>query len=267
VGFTAFALGMACVAGISGCKGGGGITPGSIASAVKDQVRKSTEKRKGEKEAPPLDVSTRDNSFSVDDKDGKRLIEAQVRNVDARITPGKGLDGPVRMKQAKCRLFKAGKPQMELESAEAIWDGKKLYTEKSAHAVSSDKLTVMDAGKAVWTADTGHLSLEAATVKQMKNGKVDFTADAATAQVVEKVVTMPAGATGRNQEGQQLTAQHVKWRLESGKLEANGNVVIIDTNANTRITGQRLAADTRLKKGRLSGGARIHLKKTSRKTE
>jgi lipopolysaccharide export system protein LptA len=240
--------------GLAGCRRRPDPIPINAGQAVKKEPRD----RKGEDTAS-ITVQGTGNAFKVQDEKGRQLLEARVEKVDGTFKPGVGLQGPVKLRMAKCRLFQQGKPQLNLDSPEAFWDGERLTTDKTAHAVTADGEMVLDAQKAVWTADTGHLDLETAKVEARKAGKTDFTAEAPKAKVVEKLVTMPAGAAGRNPEGQQLTANHVRWHLDSGKLEANGNVVVLGEGA--RATGQRLTADTRLQRGRLTGGTRLVLQK------
>jgi predicted small lipoprotein YifL len=199
------------------------------------------------------------NDFKVNDKDGKRLLEAKVEKMEGSAIPGKGFNGPVLMHKAKCLLYQRGKPQMHLEAPEATWDGKRLVAQKTAHGVSADAKNVIDAQTAVWTAAGGGLDLVTARLQSLKEGKLDFTAEGPKAQVQEQVVTMPAGAVGHNAQGQQLTANHVRWNLKTEKLEANGNVVVSEEG--TRVSGQRLLSDTRLKRGRLIGGTRVRTQK------
>ena len=54
-------------------------------------------------------------------------------------------------------------------------------------------------------------------------------------------------------------ANYMRWHMGTGKLEAQGNVVVRDTG--TQVYGQRLVSDTRLRRGRLTGGTRIHMQK------
>jgi len=252
--FPTVLIGLGVAALAAGC-GKRLAPPANMTAVIKKQIEKEAEKAKA-----PVTVQATGNSFTIDDAQGRRLLEAKVHKLDGTVDLEKGLQVPIKLQQAKCRLFRGGKPQMDLESPTAIWDGKQLIADKSAHAVTSDKQTIIDSGKAVWTADTGHLALDNAKLQAKRQGKLDFTAEGPKALVAEQLVTMPAGGAGRNPEGQQLTADHVRWRMDTGKLEADGNVVILD--AGTRITGERLKADTKLKKGRLTGGTRIQLKKT-----
>jgi lipopolysaccharide export system protein LptA len=244
-------------AALSGC--GGGVGRGAGGAGGDGGKRARDRKEKG---SPAITVEASTNSFTVNDVKGRRLLEAKMERMTGTTKPGVGLQGPVVMHQAKCRLFQDGKPSMDLESPEALWDGERLYTDKTAHGVTADKKTVIDAQKVVWTADTGHLALETAKLQAIKKGQTDFTAEAPKAEVANRIVTMPASATGRNREGQQLRGDRVRWFLDTEKLEATGNVVMTDEGV--RITGQRLAADTRLQKGRLSGGTRVVMQKLAR---
>jgi hypothetical protein len=241
--------------GVSGCKGssGGGASQ-QVTTKIKEQVAKAGRKQA----ASTVEVSGEGNSFMVDDEKGRRLIEAKVERVDGAMRPDQGMQGPVLMKKLKCRLFQDGKPQLDLVAPEATWDGKELRAEKTAHGTTPDGTTVIDAQKAIWTAKGGGLALDGAKLKALKKGQETFVADAPKATVIGDLITMPAGAEGRNPEGKRLQANHVRWHRESGRLEANGNVLVADKD--TEVTGQRLQADTKLQKGRFSGNTRVRAK-------
>ena len=216
-------------------------------------------RRAAEKELSGIKFAANKNSFRVSDRNGQRLLEAKVDRMEGGFQPGGAMNQPIRFKKAKCLLFQEGKPNMHLESPEAVWDGKQLVTDKTAHAVTADGATVMDAQKAVWTADTAHLQLETAKLTSLKKGKTEFVTDAPKALVVNHVATMPDGAVARNPRGQQLTADHMRWHLKTQKLEANGNVVV--TEKGKRVSGDRLVSDTRLKRGRFSGNTEVRMRK------
>ena len=58
-----------------------------------------------------------------------------------------------------------------------------------------------------------------------------------------------------NAQGKQCTSEHMKWALDTGAVEADGNVTL--TEDGTRVTGQRLRGNTKLQKGRISGRSRV----------
>jgi hypothetical protein len=223
-------------------------------SSIKRQVEGAKEKA-----SPLLVQGSQGNTLTINDAQGQRMLEAQVEKFEGIVQPGAGIQGPVKFQKAKCKLFQAGKPQWNMVAPEAVWDGKQLVTNKTAHAVSADEKTVLDARTAVWTATTAQMSLQDAKLQQMKQGRVDFTAEGPKAEVADQVVHMGAGATAHNAGGQQLKADRVHWHLPTGKLEADGHVQILD--AGMEVSGQRLKADTKLRRGRLSGGTRVHLKR------
>jgi hypothetical protein len=247
---TCAVLCLTAALAVSGCRSRGGAT-----QQVKEQIKKQISKAGKEQATSTLKVTGERNSFTVDDEKGRKLLEAKVEHVEGAMRPDKGIEGPVRMKQVKARLYQEGKPQLDLVAPEATWDGVKLLAEKTAHGTTPDGETVIDAQKAVWTAGNGALDLDAARLTSLEKGKTTFTAEAAKARVLGDVITMPAGATGTSAEGKRLKANHVRWFRESGKLEANGNVVVSDQS--TEVSGQRLSADTRLNKGRFSGNTRV----------
>lgn len=227
-----------------------------VRDGVKTQVRRELRKAKKNPSLSTLRVTGDRNSFAVMDEQGRPLLEARVERIDGAVRPDQGIQGPVMMRRAKCRLYQQGKPQLDLEAPEATWDGERLVAGKTAHGKTADGKMVLDAKTAAWTATGGLLALEGARLDSLEKGKPTFTAEAARAEVAGTVITMPAGAVGRNPEGQQLRADRVRWYRDTGKLEATGNVVVSDRE--TRVSGERLQADTRLKKGRFSGGTRIH---------
>jgi len=244
--------------GLAGCKSNVSV---SDEGGVRTFKRNRAGKRGGK--SAPLVISGDKNKFVVEDDKGRPIMEAKVKRVDGMVQSGEGLQGPVKMLGADCRLYENGKPSMDMQSDEATWDGEQLTTQKPAHGVTADKKTIIDARLATWTAESGNLDLTDAKLQAMKNGKLDFTTEGPKAHVANQIVLMPAGSTSRNPEGQQMTADKVRWFMRSGKLEADGRVVLIQEGA--RVTGQRLRADTRLKQGRMSGGARVQLKQVPKR--
>jgi hypothetical protein len=251
----------------------------SLGNRVRNRIRS---------EGPTLDIQMSGNDFSVDDEQGRKLIEAAVENVDGKVVGG-GLDGPVKLNKAKCKLYREGKLEFTLDTPQATWDGKKLISEKPLRAVTAKGDKVIDAEKGAWTASNNQLDLERAKLQSMAGKKVEMTAEAPKAVVLNKIATMAQGGIGRNPDGDQMTASQCKWHFEpqriegtgsviltntdggrlttnslkwtipTGKVEADGNVVLTDEG--TRVTGQRLRADTKLKRGRLSGATRVVMTK------
>lgn len=251
-------MGAAALSLVGGCGGG----RASNKQVVKTAVERELKKNKDELAASGSNVSLEatNNEFRADDAKGNRILEARVGKLHGGLDQ-RGVRGPARFESADCRLFEKGKLSLNLKTPEATWDGKHLTTDKTAHAVTPDGKTVMDAQKAVWTRATGHLDLTSAKLQSMKAGKVDFSAEGPRAEVLNHVVTMPAGGKARNAEGQQLEADHIRWFMDTGKLEARGHVVL--SQDGTVITGQRLTADTKLKRGHLRGAARVKLTRLS----
>lgn len=234
---------------------------------------------------PKLSILMDKNKFTVDDERGFRLLDADVGKVEGDVTPGKGVDGAVRMTTAKCRLYRAGKLEMTLDASEATWDGQRLVSEKPVHAVTAAQDQIIDAQSCVWHAKDGKLELNQARLQSMQKKKLRLTADAPTATVQDRIATMPKGAVGRtpegdhmkgsvvrwhfeprrleasggvtlvNSKGSQVTADRLKWTMPTGAVEAHGNVTL--TEEGTRVSGQRLRANLDLKRGRLSGRTRV----------
>lgn len=280
---TGLSLALILALGSAGC----GRKPGKDAS-LRDRI----EKKLGDKvkDETKLTVAMTGNQFTVDDDKGNRLLEADVKKVDGQLTPGKGIEGAVKMLESKCRLFKNGKLEMTLDSPEATWDGVKLISEKSVHAVTAAKDKVIDAKRSVWTAKDNVLELEQAKLQSLAGKKLELTAEAPKAVVKDKIATMSQGVTGRtpdgdqmkatemrwhftprrmegaggvtltNPQGSRLTSNTMKWMLDTGKVEADGNVTL--TEEGTTVTGQRLRADIKLKRGRLSGRPRVVMKRS-----
>jgi lipopolysaccharide export system protein LptA len=222
---------------------------------VREKIKQEVGKAGREQASSTLTVTGDRNSFNVDNEKGQRLLEAKVEHVEGAMRPDQGLQGPVQMRKVSCRLFQNGKHQLDLTAPEATWDGVKLLAGKTAHGVTPNGDTVIDAQKAVWTAEGGELDLNDAKLASIEKGKTTFTAVAARANVDGDIITMPAGGSGNNPEGKRLKADHIRWFRGTGKLEANGNVLVADKD--TEVTGQRLTADTRLKKGRFTGKTRV----------
>jgi len=89
-------------------------------------------------------------------------------------------------------------------------------------------------------------------------GKVDFTAEGPQAHVQDRWVTMNSGARTHNESGQQMTADHMRWQLDTGQLLADGNVMVQEEG--TRISGPKLNGNTKLRKGRFTGRTQVRMK-------
>lgn len=283
---TALALAGFVGLGLAGC----GRRPAKETS-LRDQIRDKVAEKVPQD--PKLSAVMTGNQFQVDDENGQRILEADVKKVEGQVVPGKGIEGAVKMIESKCRLFKNGKLEMTLDSPEATWDGVKLVSHKQVHAVTAAKDKIIDAESSVWTAKGNILELQKAKLQSMDGKKLEMTAEAPKAVVKDNVATMDQGATGRtptgdqmrarqvrwffgpkrmegngsvtlvNAQGSQLTSNTMRWNLATGKLEADGNVTL--TEEGTTVTGQRLRADVRLKQGRLSGRTRVVMKKSALK--
>ena len=248
---AAGALLATLTSGLVGCRSRSQL----IREGIKQEVKERLDKAKKDPAASSIKVTGNNNSFVVDDALGNHILEAKVEKVDGAMRPDRGIEGPILMHQAKCLLYQKGKPQMHLDAPEATWDGQRLVANKTAHGRTAEGDMVVDSQTAIWTSDTGVLQMDAAKMQSLKKGKVTFNADAPKAEVRGQLVTMPAGAVGNNPDGQRLKADHVRLFRDSGKLEARGHVVV--TDGDTTVSGQRLQADTRLKKGRFSGNTRV----------
>lgn len=250
------AASAALLAGTAGCRS----RPIRPSSNLTDAIKKEAGLGKG-KESPTMTLSGMGNKFQISDEHGKPVLDAKVGKMDGTVQPGQGPITPVKMLQAQCLLYQKGAPQMDFKTPEATWheEQKQLVTDKTAHAVSADKKTIFDAQKAVWASQTGRLDLEQAKVQGMKQGKTDFTAEGPKAIVQGPLVTMNSGASCRNQGGQQLKADRMRWHRDTGRLEADGNVMI--TENGTWVTGDSLVSDTKLKRGKLKGKVQIRLQR------
>lgn len=244
---------MAVAAGLGGC--GKSRNKDGLAQRLKSEA-----KQKLDEDSAPLIVKGTDNDFTVQDAKGKMILTAKVEHVQGAVATGAGLQGPVNMIKAKCRLFQEGKPHMDMVTDAATWDGKQLITQAPAHGVATDGTSILDAHRATWTAETGHMAMQQGKMQSLKNGKTEFTAQGARVEVQDRVVNIASQARGWNPDGQQLTSDRARWWMDSGKLEADGNVVVTDES--TRVTGRHLRSNTKLKKGRLTGGTRAVIKKT-----
>lgn len=242
----------------SGCRPPYQGTPGvNQVEASKDP----DDKQKSKKSENAININSSANSFSVDDTKGRPLLVAKVDRTEGKYVPGKGVDGPVRFFNAKCKLYQRGVFQMDFDSPECTWDGKLLSTDKTGHGVTADKGTIIDAKKAVWHSDTGHLSLETTQLKRLKNKKdLEFTGKAPKAEVQDDLVTMPAGGEGWNPEGQHLSGNVIRWNLKNSKLEADGNATV--TTSDMTLSGDHLRANTKLEKGVFTGNTKLVAKKS-----
>lgn len=243
-------LATAALALTAGC--GGGAPPKHARQDRTEELR-----RKASSPSAPVKIESTGSTFNVANAQGKRLIDAKVGRMEGNAQSQEGLQGPVMMHQARCRLYEDGQPSIDLVSSEAVWDGKQLITKSPAHGVTTDGKTIIDAQKMIWTADTAHLALDQAKLQAMDKGKVNFTADGPKATVLNRIVTMTDGGRARNPDGDQLTADHMRWHMQTGKLEADGHVVM--TQEGVRVTGRRLNADTKMKRGKVSGATRTVL--------
>ena len=244
------ALSLLLPAVLAGCHHSSG-NKRSVRRAVKRELGLDKEKDSGS----TVVVRGDQNHFTVNDEEGKPLLDAHTEGINGAVHSGAGLDGPVTMKNVKALLYQKGEPSMDIDTPEAIWDGNQLTTDKSAHGVTRDKKTIVDGQKVVWTAKGGKMDLHQAKVQSLKDGKVNFSAEGPHAIVLDQVTTMDSGAHGYNPDGQQLTSDHLRWFMKTNQLEADGNVVVIDPG--TRISGDKLRGDTKLQKGRFTGRTRV----------
>lgn len=212
------------------------------------------------KKSSPILVQSSGSSFKVADPQGKPLIDANMERMEGEVQSGQGLRSPIQMHGVKALLYEKGEPNMDLTAPEAVWDGEQLIATKTAHGVTRDGKTIIDGAKTIWTSGSGNLALDDAKLQGLKDGKVNFVANGPKATVVQKLVTMPEGGTGRNPDGQQMTGDHVKWHMDTAKIEADGHVVVLDTGV--RVTGDHLKGDTKLSRGKISGHVRTELKST-----
>ncbi len=226
-----------------------------------EATREPGERRRAKVSGNTININSDANNFTVDDDKGLRLLEAVVTRTEGVYKPGEGVKGPVRFFGAKCKLYQKGVFQLDFTSPECTWDGDFLATDKTGHGVTADGNTIIDAQKAVWNSDTGHLALETALLKRLKNKKtLEFTGKAPKANVANDVVTMPAGGEGWNPEGQKLTGNVIRWNLKNSKLEADGNATV--TTSDMMLTGDHLRANTKLEKGQFNGNCRMVAKQS-----
>ncbi len=205
-------------------------------------------------------VAGTNNQFTVDDPKGRRLLESHVKHLDGLLGNRSALQGPIELHDSHSRLFQKGKFQMTLDSPHSTWDGSRLISDTPVHGVTADEKTIIDARKATWVSDSGLLILETARMQSMKGGVVEFTAEGPYAEVLNDVVTMNRGGSGRNKEGQSMRGDRVRWNLKTNILDAEGHVVVDDPG--TRVTGQRLHSDTKLQRGRVWGQTRTVMQRS-----
>ncbi|HTE21405.1 MAG TPA: hypothetical protein VK689_23830, partial [Armatimonadota bacterium] len=151
---TAAVLTAVVLAPLGGCARKANPESGNLSKRLQRKLNRRKD------DTPPLSIVMSGNSLQVEDAKGLRVLDAKVEKMDGKVTTGKGIDGPVRFKVAKCRLYKDGKPQLNLDAPEAVWDGKQLIAEKAVHAVTPEGDRVMDATRSIWTAANGHLELD-----------------------------------------------------------------------------------------------------------
>lgn len=242
----------ACALAAAGCRPAFKDDPAADAARA---ARKADRNAK-DPDAPSVRFSaTASDEIRVTDREGRPVLLAKVAKYEGEADPQTGLKGPLKLTKARCRLFEKGKLQITMTADEATWDGEKLTAEPKTHGVSADGKTVIDGGKAIWTADSGLIEMEQAQVQGLKNKKVDFTARGRRARLLNRRVHLAGQAQAHNEEGQRLKADTIDWNMERGDLVATGNVELSEPG--TTITGARLTANTRLQKGRLSGNTRL----------
>jgi hypothetical protein len=236
-----------------------GLLSGCLRKPVDDGY---DEKKKREKEENnSATVILHGNSFSLQDPQGRKLLDAKSRRLAGGLEPGGGFTGPMKMEGSESVLYQKGEKQMDFKAPEAVWDNetKKLVAEKTAHGVTADKRTIIDSQKATWMADTGNMDLTKAKMKELtKEGEVEFFVEAPTAFISNNIVTMPSGGKIYNPHGRKLTADVMHWHMKTGRLEANGHVVLTDPD--TRATSEHLVSDTKLRKSRMWGKGQIQIK-------
>lgn len=232
--------------------------------AAKDDPRAEAERlaRRSQKAAQPSPdeaklrfKTTGSDGFKVTSEDGKLVLFANLGSMEGTASPTAGLEGVVLMKKVKARLFEKGKPQLDLTTPEATWDGKQLVAKRDAHITTPDGTLVMDAATASWNAKTTQLDLRQAKLQRMNGKRLEFTAEGKQAAVLDRWVHIREGAKAYNPGGQRLTSQKLSWHLDRGSLTASGGVELLDDG--TRVTGNNLVANTKLQRGRLTGNTRL----------
>lgn len=206
----------------------------------------------------PINITGRKNEIVVTDPQGRTLLQANSLRLRGRFQPGAKENEPIHFETAKCRMFQKGKPEWDLASPDATWDGERLLARKSATADSADGKLKIVSTQATWDSNSGALEATQAKMESLERGRVEFRAGGPLARVVGSTITLPRGGSGENSQGEKMQAGHLVWKRDTGQLTASRGVVLQLTRAT--ITGPSMTANTRLQKGRFKGRTRMVLR-------
>lgn len=242
-------IGLLTVAGCAGRK------ERQARARLREQVKQVVKE-----EAPTASVRISGGKFRVEDTQGRPVLVAQVRDVNALIQPGGPSRGPLTLHQADLILYKDGKPSLWLKAPVATWQDGVLRAGAKGRAGgpgvrggSVDGKMAVEGKSATWTAKPNLLAVADARCELREAGQPPLQARGPEADWQSGLLTMPSGVTAKAADrSASMRADRLRWRSTTHGLEATGRVRM--TRGRLAGHAERLAGDTVLRRFRLSGG-------------
>ncbi len=132
--------------------------------------------RRSEATGTPLQVAIQRGVFSVDEANGQRAMEARPESTEGLVNTGGSASGPVTFTRVSCKLFKNGRPDLDLVAPKAVWKDEALTTDSGADVVSADGTWKAHAKRAVWKDQV--LRMFEVTATLFKQGRPDVNLSA-----------------------------------------------------------------------------------------
>jgi len=265
----------------------GGCAPRRPGSAA-DLARRERTAEPG----PPVVVNLEGTKFTVKDLKGRPVLEADHARVSGGFSPA-GDVAPIRMEQGKATLYREGQPYLHLTAPEAVWADGRLRADRTIRLATPDGETVLDGATGEWNAESGEVVVTRGRSETRRRGRVELVAEGERIVYHDAVLTIPNGGRAwQPDDGNEVRAANARFDHRSGVLTAGGGIVFTNrertavragavewfTRANRLrarggvrmespdaiASGDRLEANTALKRIRVIGSGRIQLRRLPR---
>lgn len=207
------------------------------------------------------DVTVRGSSFEARDPEGRLVLSLQVASTQTALSAARGVEGAVTLERIDGILYREGEPSLWVKAPEAVWENGVLRAVKGVRSGSADGRLACEGARAEWTASTDLLRVQRARCdardQRVEMGSkparpsTTLRAEGPLALWHEGRLTMPEGFKARTTDGATLEARQLVWRPEVARVLATGDVTA--TRHGARIWGERLVADTQLRRIQVTG--------------
>src|SRR5262249_9050744 len=135
------------------------------------------------------------------DAAGRPLLEVAMASVEGGVSSTSGMEGPITLREARCRLFEDGKPTTWLNAPVAVWNAGELVASQGAKAGSLDGRMTTDARRATWYAEKKLLTLTAPTCRLKEQTGPALLAQGPSAEWTGGVLSLLHGVQGHTEDG------------------------------------------------------------------